>query len=224
MTGSSQPVASLVGSGLSRSFSAGGEVTHALREVDITLWPGRLTGLIGPSGSGKSTLLNVLAGWERQDSGTVRYGWDASADASTLSWSQVAFVPQSLGLLAALTIRENVSWPVRLAGANDADVDDMLKRLGLAHLARRRPSEVSLGEQQRTAVARALVLRSRVILVDEPTSHQDGVSADRIFAALRQAADDGAAVLISTHDPAAVRELDARHDMTDGRLTSGGRA
>jgi putative ABC transport system ATP-binding protein len=151
--------------------------------------------MAGPSGSGKSTLVNILAGWERQDAGEVR--WPSSVEPT---WSDVAVVPQSLGLIDDLSVAENVGLPLRLSGRRDSDaIDQLLAELGLDHLGDRLPSEISGGEQQRTAVARALILQSNVVVADEPTAHQDDGFARRVMSRIRAAADAGAACLVTTH-------------------------
>jgi putative ABC transport system ATP-binding protein len=176
----------------------------AVRGVSLTLTAGEITVLAGPSGSGKTTLVNLLAGFEQPDAGTIR--WPGStADAALPSWSELGIVPQSLGLLDELTVAENVSLPIRIRDgrvdrAARRRVDDLLDRLGVSHVAGHRPSEASLGEQQRGAIARALVLSPGVIILDEPTAHQDEASRQRIIGAIEAAAGAGAAVLAATHD------------------------
>jgi putative ABC transport system ATP-binding protein len=118
-------------------------------------------------------------------------------------------------------VRENVSHPARLGGTLDehADrIDALLEELGLAHLADRRPSETSVGEQQRTAIARALVLRPALVVADEPTGHQDRGWTEKVFGALRAACDEGTACLMATHDETATRFLDRALSMRDGHL------
>jgi putative ABC transport system ATP-binding protein len=130
-------------------------------------------------------------------------------------------VPQKLGLLEDLTVRENVAYPARLAGTSldDRDrVDELLARLGLDLLAERRPSETSVGEQQRTAIARALLLRPTLVVADEPTGHQDRGWTEKVFAELRAACDDGTACVMATHDETSKRFLDRTLSIRDGHL------
>ena len=174
----------------------------AVRDATIELRPGEAGVLLGRSGSGKSTLLTLLAGWQRPDSGEI--DWDgAAADPSKLPWAELAYVPQRFGLVPELTVRENVELPARLAGRPSDRVDELLGELGLTELAARVPAETSLGQQQRTAVARALVLRPRVLLADEPTSHQDARWHDALWATLLGAAVEGTAWLAATHEEGA---------------------
>jgi putative ABC transport system ATP-binding protein len=197
-------VALVTAVGVGRRWPDGG----GLSPVDFELRRGRITVVRGRSGSGKSTLLAILAGWCDVTSGEVRR--DPAADPAR--WSGVAIVPQTLGLVAELSIAENVDMPLRLAGAPDAErraaVHEALHALDLVDLAQRLPAEVSLGQQQRTALARATVGVPALLLVDEPTSHQDAGHASAAVDALRRTADAGAAVLVATHDEVVVDRAD----------------
>ena len=197
----------------------GDDDVQALRSVSLEAEPGEVVGLVGRSGSGKTTLLNVIAGWERPSEGEVR--WAAGVDPASPPWSEAAVVPQKLGLMEELTVEENVAYPARLDGSADdrADqIEDLIDELGLGELRRRYPRETSVGEQQRTAIARALTVPSRVLLADEPTAHQDAANVERVFGALRRAARAGAAVVIATHNPDVMGHLDRVLRMADGRI------
>ena len=209
----------LRGEELTKSYRRGSEVVHALEEVGIEVPPGRITALVGPSGSGKTTLLYLLAGWERPDHGRILLDAE-EVSPDRLPWGTLALVPQSLGLVEELSVRENVSLPARLTGRDRTeDIERLLSRLGLSALADRYPLETSLGEQQRTALARALALGPRVVLADEPTGHQDATWADAVFAIFGAAAAEGAACLIATHDPDVARFADRVITIRDGRAT-----
>ena len=213
------------GTALRKTFARGAEPVHALAGVDLTVGPGELVALVGPSGSGKSTLLALLCGWETADSGTLAYGGPlAGRRPDSLGWPELALVPQALGLVPDLSLADNVLLPARLRGAT-ADAAGRAERLladfGLAHLADRYPHQASLGEQQRAAVARALLLRPAVLLADEPTAHQDRGHADRLLDALAAAAREGAAVLVATHDEVAWTRATRVLSMRDGLLTEG---
>jgi putative ABC transport system ATP-binding protein len=202
----------------------GGDVVHALESVSMDARPGELVGLVGRSGSGKTTLLNVIAGWERPSAGEVR--WHEQVDASSPAWSAVAVMPQKLGLMEELTVEENIAYPARLAGTLDErsdEIEELIDVLGLGELRSRYPREASVGEQQRTAIARALSVHTSVLLADEPTAHQDTASAERVFAALRRAADAGTAVVVATHNPEVIRHLDRVLTMADGHLEEAAR-
>ena len=197
----------------------GGDVVHALESVTFDARPGEIVGLVGRSGSGKTTLLNVIAGWERPTSGEVR--WRDDIDPGSPPWSAVATVPQKLGLMEELTVEENIEYPARLAGTLDErsdEIEDLIGVLGIGELRSRYPREASVGEQQRNAIARALAVPTSVLLADEPTAHQDTASAERVFTALRKAADAGTAVVVATHNPEVVRHLDRVLTMADGHL------
>ena len=208
---------------LSKSYERGPESVHALVGASLTIPPGELFALVGPSGSGKTTLLNLLCGWEEPDSGNfVWRGTETIASPKELPWDQIAIVPQSLGLLEELSVQENVELPARLAGtlapAIAARIDTLIGDLGLTELRDRLPAEVSLGEQQRTALARALVTSPALLLADEPTGHQDSVWARGVMRALRNACSEGTACLVATHNPEVLRYVDRILGIRDGRL------
>ena len=204
--------------GLSKTYRRGEEVVHALDDVSLTLRAGELVGLVGRSGSGKTTLLNVIAGWERADAGTIERSGSESA---VPGWDVLAVVPQKLGLFDELSVRENLEYPARLHGRLEelrGRVDELMEDLGIAHLAARYPKETSLGEQQRTAVARALVLAPTLVLADEPTGHQDAASERRVLEAFARSAAEGGSCLIATHNASLAPRLDRVLEMADGRL------
>jgi putative ABC transport system ATP-binding protein len=212
--------------GVSKSFRRGPEEVHALRDVDLSLGTGEVVVLIGPSGSGKSTLLNVLAGWEQPDAGFVL--WRSGGDETPIGdrpWSDVAILPQTLGLLEELSIRENVELPMRLRpalaesrGGAAERIDGFLRLFGLDRLAERLPGEVSIGEQQRSALARALVVSPRLLLADEPTGHQDEGWAKVVFRTLRWVARRGTTCLIATHNQEAMSIADRVLSIRDGSV------
>jgi len=211
-----------------KSYRRGPEEVHALRGASLTLYPSEIVALVGPSGSCKTTLLNVLCGWEHPEEGRVSWpGADRDGGGGVVDgggprpenrpWSDIAILPQSLGLIEELSIRENVELPVRLAhGDHRERIDALLVGFGLDALAEREPSEVSLGEQQRTALARALVLRPRLLLADEPTGHQDEGWARGVFKALRMAAGEGTCCLVATHNRENIRLVDRVVGIRDG--------
>jgi putative ABC transport system ATP-binding protein len=206
--------------GVGKSYRRGDESVHAVTDVTMEVRAGETIAVVGRSGSGKTTLLNLIGGWETADTGSIEMFGGRSVSRSP-SWNEVAVLPQRLGLLDELTIRENVEYPARVAGEQQAAqerVDHLLEDLGLEALGDRYPRETSVGEQQRSALARALVLSPRLLLVDEPTSHQDEIRARLVLGQLRRASNEGTACLVATHDEAAVRTFDRVLSMADGRL------
>jgi ABC-type lipoprotein export system ATPase subunit len=219
---------------LEKSYHRGPEEVRALRGASLVLRPGEVVALVGPSGSGKTTLLNVICGWERPDAGRIE--WPASGGAGAVGaaaapgppaprpWRELAIVPQDLGLTAELTIGQNVELPLWLAGRLDAAgrgaAAALLERFGLDGYADRAPAEVSLGEQQRAAVARAMVLEPSVLLADEPTGHQDANWAAELFQAFRWVAGKGTSCLVATHSREFLKAVDRIATIRDGRLTA----
>jgi ABC-type lipoprotein export system ATPase subunit len=197
----------LVASGIGRSFRRGAETVVALEGLDLTLEAGELVALVGPSGSGKTTLLNVLCGWELPDTGSISWKGRDGVALDSLGWSEIALVPQSAGLLEELTIAENAGLAGRLAVARTPDgqreqaarLDELLAALGLTQLSDRLPKAASMGEQQRAAVARALLRQPSLVLADEPTAHQDAGFSDRVMAAFAAATAAGSCCVIATH-------------------------
>lgn len=224
---------------VTRRFHRGAEDVLALDGVSLQIHGGELTVAAGPSGSGKTTLLSVMAGTERPDAGRVVTHPPLPPGAPhLLGWRQLAFVPQALALLDELTVAENVNLPAILAPATGdpgrapalaADPTgpdgapagaELLEQLEIGHLAARYPSLTSGGEQQRTAIARALRLRPTLLLGDEPTGHQDRARVELVLTVLRQHAYRGAAVLITSHDQEVIAAADRVVTLADGRIES----
>jgi putative ABC transport system ATP-binding protein len=192
---------------LTKAYDGTTVVDHATLDVR----EGELAVLLGRSGSGKSTLLMTAGGWLTADGGTVTV--------PGIHWNETAYVAQRFGLIPELSIAENVGLPLRLRGRpNDGRVEELLDRLALAPLAARLPAETSIGQQQRTAIARALVDRPAALLADEPSSHQDARSAELVWQALDAACAAGVACLVATHDEAAAAHADRVFRIDDGRI------
>jgi putative ABC transport system ATP-binding protein len=211
--------------GLEKTYPRGDERVHALRGVSLRLHPGELVALVGPSGSGKSTLLNVLCGWERPDGGALDWTEELAAlPPDRLPWGDLAIIPQALGLLEDLTVSENVLLPARLTGRLSElqpRATELMSALGIGHLAGRPPRQTSLGEQQRCAAARALLLSPTLLLADEPTAHQDAGWTDALFTEFRALLRHGGACLIATHNPETWGYADRVLSMQDGELREG---
>ncbi len=201
---------------------------NIIRGIDLSIESGETVGLIGPSGSGKSTLLMVLAGLEPASQGQVIVsGRDyANMDEDALSRfrrSSVGIVFQSFHLVPTMTAVENVALPLELAGVASAfeKAEAMLEEVGLAHRLAHYPAQMSGGEQQRTALARALVANPPVLFADEPTGNLDQNTGRQIMdLILRLAEERGTTVLLITHDRALADRCGRLETMQDGRLLS----
>jgi putative ABC transport system ATP-binding protein len=213
---------------VSKTRGSGRNAVQALTEVSLAIEPGEFVLLEGPSGSGKTTVLAVAAGLLPADRGEVSLAEDAlaSLDAAALRRCRsrrVGFVFQHANLLASLSARHNVVLAGLLAGAAPDEAerrsDELLLALGVAALASRHPGELSGGEQQRVAVARALVHRPAVVLADEPTAHLDRESGRIVADRLRiLARERNAAVLVATHDSRLEEYADRIIRLEDGRV------
>ncbi|OII62545.1 macrolide ABC transporter ATP-binding protein [Streptomyces sp. CC53] len=206
----------------------------AVRDAHLSVARGEVVAITGQSGSGKSSLLYCLAGVLPTTLGRVRFdgrvlGGLGDEEISALRREQFGFVFQYGELLPELTIEENTALPLRLAGRRKkpalAAAAEVLERLGLGDLRGRRPSQVSGGQSQRVAVARALVHRPAVVFADEPTGSLDSTNAGTVLAEfLELARSQDTAVILVTHDHAVAAQADSRYVMADGVLTSRGAA
>ncbi|HST18495.1 MAG TPA: ATP-binding cassette domain-containing protein [Gaiellaceae bacterium] len=185
-------------------------------EVSLELQPGELGVLVGRSGSGKSTALMLAGGWLSPDSGVARVpGGSASAPPA---WARTSYLSQRFGLLPELSVAENIALPLRLTGADQGGrVAELMDALSLTDLGERLPAETSVGQQQRAALARALVQHPEALIADEPTSHQDARSAELVWSALVAACERGTACLIATHEERAPF-ADRVWRISDGRI------
>ncbi len=211
--------------GLRRRFPHPSGDVEVLRGLELQVAAGELVTVSGRSGSGKSALLALLCGFDSPDSGSVLL--DGVPIAGAPPWHTCAVLPQALGLANELTIAENVALPLRLrsdipkpsAKHIQARVSELLEELGIGDLGDRYPLEVSFGQQQRVALARAVSGRPRVLLTDEPTAHLDAGSTPRVLRLLRRCAQEGAAVIVATHDDEVHRIADRRVRLLDGVLS-----
>ncbi|GCD43325.1 ABC transporter ATP-binding protein [Streptomyces paromomycinus] len=202
--------------------------TQALEGVDFSIHPGEVVAVMGPSGSGKSTLLHCLAGIVLPDSGSVRYGDHEvtemnDAQRSALRRTDFGFVFQFGQLVPELTCRENVALPLRLNGVKRKEAErharEWLERLEVEDTEGKRPGEVSGGQGQRVAVARALAARPRVIFADEPTGALDSLNGERVMTLLTDAArDTNAAVVLVTHEARVAAYSDREIVVRDGKV------
>lgn len=213
---------------LTRSFEQGGVKIDVLRGIDLTIQPGEIVALLGPSGSGKSTMLQAVGLLEGGFGGRIEI---AGTDASTLASGQrtelrrnhLGFVYQFHHLLPDFTAQENVILPQMIAGVDRATAteraSELLGALGLAERLTHRPSQLSGGEQQRVAVARALANRPKLVLADEPTGNLDEFTADKVLAQfLELVRGTGSAALVATHNERLALKVDRIMRLHEGLL------
>ncbi|WP_420142711.1 ABC transporter ATP-binding protein [Sphingomonas sp.] len=214
--------------GLTRAFTQGQRTIHVLRGVDLDIAPGEIVALLGPSGSGKSTLLQAVGLLEGGFDGSIRIaGEEASRlddeGRTRLRRDALGFVYQFHHLLPDFTAEENVVLPQLIRGAEPGAASGrariLLTALGLAERLDHRPAQLSGGEQQRVAVARALANRPALVLADEPTGNLDEATSDRVLAAfLDLVRGEGAAALVATHNERLARRMDRVVRLHDGQL------
>jgi putative ABC transport system ATP-binding protein len=212
-----------------RKVYEGAEPVVALDGIDLTVSPGEFVAVMGPSGCGKSTLLHLLAGIDRPTSGDVRVegrniGRLAEAERTLYRRRDVGIVFQFFNLLAHLDVAENVELPRMLDGHADAGgrASELLGRVGLAHRARAHPYELSGGEMQRAAIARALVTGAKLLLADEPTGNLDSRNGEQVLDlldAIRR--ERGVTLILATHSSGAASRSDRVVELRDGRIRSG---
>ncbi len=220
---------------VSRHYIMGESVIRAVNDVSLMVPTGEFLALLGSSGSGKSTLLNLIAGLDRPSSGSVIANGQDLSKMSSLELARyrrqtVGMVFQSFNLLPRMTLEENVELPLRLAEVDRSEraarVREALLRVGLEKRIGHRPSELSGGEQQRTAIARALVNRPKILLADEPTGNLDSATGESILTLLREIQKNpGMTIVMVTHERTlAERFADRLAVMGDGKLLSNGAA
>jgi ABC-type lipoprotein export system ATPase subunit len=213
--------------GVGKTYRRGDEQVNVLVDFDFSLDAGEFVVVTGPSGAGKSTLLHIAGGLDAPDNGSVAVAgedmWAKSTGArAAFRRRNLGFVFQFFNLVPMLTAVENVSLPLVLDGVPtrlaDSRAQELLQRVGLADRGRHRPAELSGGQMQRVAVARALVARPSLILADEPTGNLDSHSSAEVLDLLRSLSDeDGTAVVLVTHDQAAARYGTRRLRLVDGQ-------
>jgi len=217
--------------GVSRDLGAAGTATRILEDIDLTVERGQFVALTGPSGSGKSTLLYLLGVLDRPTAGEVvldgaatsRLSDDQRAD---LRNRKLGFVFQFHFLLPEFTAEENVLIPLLRQGLPEskgrARAREVLGTLGLEDKARRKPSQLSGGEQQRVSIARALGNRPEVLLADEPTGNLDSKNAENVFQIFQQLSSTGLTIVMVTHDVSLAQRTGRRVQLKDGRIVGDG--
>ena len=214
---------------LTRSFQQGGVKIDVLCGVDLAIMPGEIVALLGPSGSGKSTLLQAVGLLEGGFEGSIQIAGREAAtmptdERTSLRREHLGFVYQFHHLLPDFNARENVVMPQMIAGLGreeaDARSEELLTALGLGHRMDHRPSQLSGGEQQRVAVARALANRPMLVLADEPTGNLDEHTAERVLGEfLSLVRGEGSAALVATHNERLARKMDRVVRLHEGMLT-----
>ncbi|HZI36844.1 MAG TPA: ABC transporter ATP-binding protein [Acidimicrobiia bacterium] len=212
--------------GISRTFDRDPPV-HALRGVDLTIWPGEWLAIVGPSGSGKSTLLNVLGLLDRQTEGTYRLDGVDVKDLDDLARAglrgrRIGFIFQAFHLLPHRTVLENVMLAELYVGAprkgRRERALEALERVGLGDRADFLPTRLSGGQRQRAAIARSLMAEPSLLLCDEPTGNLDSKSADNVLDILGGLSQDGMTLIVITHDEHVASRADRRVRIMDGEL------
>ncbi len=211
--------------GLVRSFRASAGGPDILRGLDLDLASGELVAVVGRSGSGKTTLLNLIGAMDRPDAGQLRFAgedmasWDERAR-TAFRRARLGFVFQAFNLLPTLTVRENIALPLELNGLSSAArVAVLLDSLGIAALADRFPDQISGGEQQRTAIARAVAHRPALIIADEPTGNLDRDTGREVIALFEHSVRaSGATLLMATHSDEMLGCADRVLELRDGAL------
>ncbi len=215
---------------VTKNFSQGGEVTHALRSVDFQARLGELVMIVGPSGSGKTTLLSVIAGTLSADMGTIDlFGFTLSGAKSSAITSfrkrNIGFIFQQFHLIPTLTCAENISIPLILNGVAPEEIKprikEVLSEVGIEEKYNAFPKQLSGGQQQRVAIARALVHHPHLIICDEPTSALDAETGSNIMEIIRHLAiAKDRCVIVVTHDARIFKYADRTVNMDDGRIRS----
>jgi putative ABC transport system ATP-binding protein len=211
---------------ITRRYGEGDTAVDALAGVSLEVAPGQLTAVMGPSGSGKSTLMHILAALDRPTTGYVtiagtRLGQLSDTDITKLRRKHIGFIFQFFNLLPMLTAEENIILPLSIAGRkpDKAELEELLKSVGLDDRRTHRPSELSGGQQQRVAIARALVTKPTVVFADEPTGNLDSKTGGEILELLHNAVDSyGQTLVMVTHEARAAAIADRVLFLADGRV------
>ena len=212
-----------------RDFTTGNDIiVNALKNVSIDIEAGKLTVLRGPSGSGKTTLINILGALDNPTSGEVWFdGEDITKHQEkkrdSLRRYDMAFVFQSIALISTMTAYENVEFGLRLAKVPYAERDkrtrEVMKNVGLEKRMFHRPGEMSGGEQQRTAIARAIAHKPKIVFADEPTAELDSITSLHIVKLFRELVQkEGMTIVMTTHDPSMMEVADKVYTLEDGEI------
>ncbi|GGI84516.1 lipoprotein-releasing system ATP-binding protein LolD [Shewanella hanedai] len=213
---------------VSKRFQEGSIDTQVLKDVDLQVFKGEQLAIVGTSGSGKSTLLHIMGTLDRPTSGSVIMLGEDLYSLSARRQSEVrnqdlGFIYQFHHLLPEFTALENVSMPALIQGRNrkevEAEATALLERVGLGHRLTHTPAEMSGGERQRTAIARALINKPKLVLADEPTGNLDASSGEAVYELIQELANQlGTAFVVVTHDTKLAARMDRQVQMKDGYL------
>jgi len=213
---------------VTRTYNLGGELIYALNSVNFKVKRGEYIVIVGPSGSGKSTMVNIIGGLDTPSSGTVEVGGHNLShmhddELSAYRNQTVGFVFQSFNLQPANSILENVMLPLVLSGVRFEErkklAIEYLEMVGLGHRLDHKPSELSSGQQQLAAIARALITQPKILIADEPTGNLDSTRGQEVLTALDQINKQGTTLLVVTHDANMAHLANRIVQMTDGKLT-----
>jgi len=214
---------------LCKAYQLGETEVEVLKDVNLNVERGEFIALCGPSGSGKTTLLNIISGIDRTTSGQVSVlGQDLTVQdedfLAKFRCDNVGFVFQSYNLVSTLTVAENVAFPMEWSRKPEAEIEkrvtELLETVGLQHRANHFPAQLSGGEQQRVAFARALANDPHLILADEPTGNLDTKNGQKITQVLQMLKANGKTIIVATHDPEIMRLADQALFLEDGKLAS----
>jgi putative ABC transport system ATP-binding protein len=217
----------LIAEGVRKIYRSGADSIVALHGLDVVVPQGQFVAVMGPSGSGKTTLLNCVSGLDEIDAGRVLVDDLSIHELSDKERTrhrakEMGFIFQAFNLIPVFTATENVELPLLLAGVRETDARlrarETLERVGLGHRLDRRPMELSGGEQQRVAVARALAGKPRIVWADEPTGNLDSEMAASVIALLGELHVEGLTIILVTHDPTVAAHADRLITVRDGRL------
>ena len=213
---------------VTKVYPMGQTETHALRGVSLTVDAGEFTAIVGPSGSGKTTLLQLMGCLDKPTSGTVVVGGQdvlnlKSGQLANLRRHKIGFVFQFFALVPVLTAYENVEFPLLLTGGKNRrkKAMELLEAVGMSHRADHRPDQLSGGEQQRVAVARALATDPLLILADEPTANLDTENGEQIMGIMKRLnAETGTTFVFATHDPRVMAHARRVVTLRDGTVAA----
>ena len=215
--------------GISKIYNTGKIKVEALLDIDLDIWNGEFLSIVGPSGSGKSTLMNLIGCLDTPTSGTYDLRGESvagmsRADLANVRNRYIGFVFQNFNLIPQISTYENVEMPLLFGRVGKKErrqrVEELLERVGLANRGHHKPTELSGGQMQRVAVARALAMRPAILLADEPTGNLDSSSGGDIMDLFEELWEQGHTMIVITHDQALAKRTSRSIELHDGRISS----